>query len=185
MKNKFPLIMKTTAALTTAVTILLVLLYRFHGANWLLVTAISFGTTTYHFIMRLIVGYILPRITQYDFDYHNPWFQPRIWEPALYKMLHMKRWKGKLPTYAPEQFSLQSNSLHRVIQNMCGAEVVHEIIMLLSFLPVLVIPVFGAPEAFWITSIASVFFDSLFVMAQRFNRPRLVRIFEKKEAIRP
>ena len=173
--------MKTTAALTTAVTILLVLLYRFHGANWLLVTAISFGTTAYHFIMRLIVGYVLPKVTQYDYDYKHPWFQPKCWESILYKFLRLKRWKGQLPTYAPEQFSLQINSLHRVIQNMCGAEVVHEIIMLLSFLPVLVIPIFGAPEAFWSTSIAAAFFDSLFVMAQRFNRPRLVRIYEKRK----
>ena len=185
MKNKFPLIMKSAAVFTAAVTILLVLLYHFYGTNRLLVTAISFGTTAYHFIMRLMVGYIVPKVTRYDFDCKHPWFHPRGWETRLYKYLRLKRWKGKLPTYAPEQFSLENNSLHRIIQNMCGAEVVHEIIILLSFLPLLLIPVFGAAEAFWITSLASAAFDCLFVMAQRYNRPRLVRIYKKHNSKAP
>ena len=65
---------------------------------------------------------------------------------------------------------------------MCGAEIVHEIIMVLSFLPLLAIPVFGAFPVFLITSVLAALFDGVFVMAQRYNRPRLVRILEKKEA---
>ena len=30
--------------------------------------AITFGTTAYHFVMRLAVGYGIPRLTNYDFD---------------------------------------------------------------------------------------------------------------------
>ena len=68
---------------------------------------------------------------------------------------------------------------------MCGAEIVHELIMILSFLPMLTVPVFGSLPVFLITSVVSALFDSIFVMAQRFNRPRLVRIYEKQEAKRP
>ena len=68
---------------------------------------------------------------------------------------------------------------------MCGAEIVHEIIMILSFLPLLAIPVFGEGAVFCITSLLSALFDSLFVMAQRFNRPRLIRVYEKQEGKRP
>ena len=181
-QNHFPLVMKLVASGTFFITILLILGYYFFPFDWLLACTISFGTTAYHFVMRLAVGYLIPKLTNYDFDYHHRWFQPRNWEPALYKKLDIKNWKGQLPTYAPEQFSMKENSLHRVIQNMCGAEIVHEIIMVLSFLPLLTVPVFGSFPVFLITSILAAMYDGIFVMAQRFNRPRLVRIYEKKEA---
>lgn len=177
--------MKSIAAATTLVTILLSLTCSYLRQGWLMAWAISFGTTAYHFVMRLIVGYLVPRLTNYAFDYRNPWFQPRPWEASLYKKLKLKRWKHKLPTYAPEQFSLRNHTLCQVIQNMCGAEIVHEIIMVLSFLPLLSVPVFGAFPVFLTTSILSALFDGIFVMAQRFNRPRLIRIYEKQEAKRP
>lgn len=182
MKNKFPLVMKATALITVLLTAMLSAAYSFFHRGWMLDAAITFGTTAYHFVMRLAVGYIIPKLTNYDFDYRRQWFQPRAWEPGFYKLLRIKRWKGKLPTYAPGQFSLAENSLHRIIQNMCGAELVHEVIMVLSFLPLLTVSVFGAFPVFLITSLLSALFDGLFVMAQRFNRPRLVRIYEKQEA---
>lgn len=183
-ESRFPIVMKSIAAVTTAGTLVLLLIYRNYPLPWILTAAISAGTTAYHFVMRLAVGYIVPKATNYDFNYYHPWFLPRKWEPGLYAKLHLKRWKGNLPTYAPSQFSLECNSLERVIQNMCGAEVVHEIIMVLSFLPLLSVPVLGTFPIFLITSALAALYDSIFVMAQRFNRPRLVRIFEKQEAKR-
>lgn len=182
MKNKFPFLMKTLAAVTIVLTVIATAAYLLLRQKWLFPWAISFGTTAYHFVMRLAVGYIIPKLTNYDFDYRRRWFQPRNWESAFYKKLKIKNWKGKLPTYAPEQFSRSEHSLHRIIQNMCGAEIVHEIIMVLSFLPLLTVPLFGAFPVFLITSILAALYDSIFVMAQRYNRPRLVRIHEKQEA---
>ena len=143
MKTNFPLIMRSIAFVTAFATAGLVLAYRYWNLEWILAAAISFGTTAYHFVMRLAVGYALPRATRYDFDYHHPWFRPRDWEGAFYKKLKLHRWKGQLPTYAPEQFDLKTNSLHRILQNMCGAEIVHEVIMVLSFLPLVLVPYFG------------------------------------------
>ncbi len=180
-KSEFALIMKTAAIITTAVTALL-LCIPFRQTSWWLSCVLSFGTTAYHFVMRLVVGCLLPKLTNYDFDYRHFWFQSRSWEPAFYKKLHVRKWKGNLPTYAPSQFSLKEQSLHRVIQNMCGAELVHEIIMVLSFLPLLAVPVWGEFWVFLITSALAALFDSIFVMAQRYNRPRLVRMYEKQEA---
>ena len=180
--GKFPLVMKSTAVFTTAVTILLLLYEPWRQTAWWLACTISFGTTAYHFVMRLAVGYLLKALTNYDFDYRHYWFQPRTWETVFYKKLHIRKWKGNLPTYAPSQFSLKEQSLHRIIQNMCGAELVHEIIMVLSFLPLLMVPAFGEFGVFLITSLLAALYDSIFVMAQRYNRPRLVRIYEKQEA---
>ena len=180
-ESKFPMIMQSTAAITSAITLLLLLIFWRTQAVWALPAAISFGTTAYHFVMRLAVGYVIPRITGYRFDYRKAWFQPRKWEAPLYRKLKVKRWKGHIPTYAPSQFSLKTNSTLRVIQNMCGAELVHEVIMVLSFLPLLTVPIFGEFPVFFLTSLLSALFDSLFVIAQRYNRPRLIRIYEKQK----
>lgn len=184
-KNKFPFLMKAIAIGTTLSTLILLLVHRNLHCPWALAAAISCGTTAYHFVMRLGVGHLILAVTKNDFDYHHPWFQPRKWEPALYAKLQLKRRKGNLPTYNPSQFSLESNSVIQVIQNTCGAEVVHEIIMVLSFLPILTVPVLGAFPVFLVTSLLAALYDSIFVMAQRFNRPRLIRILEKQEAKRP
>ena len=181
-KNRFPLIMKSIAIITTLCTFLFILLYFRLQQGWILSCAITFGTTAYHFVMRLCVGYIVPKLTNYAFDYRDFWFQPRSRESAFYQKLHVRSWKAKLPTYSPSQFSLETNSLHQIIQNMCGAEIVHEIIMILSFFPLLAVPFLGAWQVFLSTSVLASLYDSIFVMAQRYNRPRIVRIYEKQES---
>lgn len=183
-ETMFPIITQSIAAVASVITCLLCFVFQHTQAGWALTAAISFGTTAYHFVMRLAVGFVVPRVTGYRFDYRTSWFQPRKWEAAFYRKLKVKYWKGRIPTYAPSQFSLKVNSISQVIQNMCGAEVVHEIIIVLSFLPLLMVPVFGAFPVFFTTSLLSALFDSIFVISQRYNRPRLVRIYEKQEVTR-
>ena len=176
VNNKFPLVMKLTAAATATTTVLLAALYFWLGRSGLLTAAISFGTTCYHFSMRLLVGAWTPPIKK-----DHPWFRQRKWEIGLYRHLRVKNWKKHLPTYDPRQFSLEENTLEQVIQNMRGAEVVHIIIVLCSFLPLLSVSFLGAFPVFLITSLLAAAFDSLFIIAQRYNRPRLERILSKKE----
>lgn len=175
-KHRFPLVMKTTAAATAFLTLIFTVLYILLYRNWLLSCAITFGTTCYHFSMRLLVGTLVPN----TFDCHKKWFQPKPWEAALYRKLRLKRWKGQIPTYNPDSFSLESNTLQQVIRNMCQAEVVHEIIVLCSFLPLLLALPFGCLSVFLITSALAAAFDSIFIMLQRFNRPRLLRLSQKR-----
>lgn len=172
--------MKATAVTTGLMTMVLALLYHHDPKHWLLTMAISVGTTCYHFAMRLLVGALVPPVKRVA-----RWFRPWNWEIPFYRFLHVKGWKKHLPTYDPHQFSLEENTLEQVILNMCSAEIVHEIIMLCSFFPLLTVPLFGSFWVFFITSLLAALFDSLFVIAQRYNRPRLERIFRKKEAARP
>ena len=58
----------------------------------------------------------------------------------------------------------------------------HEVIIVLSFLPVAASVRLGAFWVFFITSLLAACYDGIFVVAQRYNRPRLVRIYERKEA---
>lgn len=180
-RNMFPVVMKATAALTGVVTAVLAVLYHILLQSWLLTVAISIGTTFYHFAMRLLVGAIVPQLTK-NVDPDRPWFRPRSFEAPLYRKLNVKRWKGHLPTYDPSQFDLTQNSLSQVVRNMCNAELVHEVIMVLSFIPLFFAIPFGDFPVFLITSVCAALYDSIFVMAQRSNRPRLVRILRKKEA---
>ena len=181
-ESKFPVIMQSLAAVTTVTTGILLVLFEWMHASWMLTAAISTGTTAYHFLMRLAVGYVIPKATGYRFNHRHPWFQPRSWEHTLYRKLQVKRWKKHLPTYAPSQFSLKSHTPLEVVRNMCGAEIVHEIIMVLSFFPLILVPRFGTFPVFLITSLLAALLDSVFVMTQRFNRPRMIRILEKQEA---
>lgn len=176
--------MKSTALITSAVTALLAVVYRIYPYGWMLTCAISFGTTAYHFTMRLLVGYLVLKITGYSFDYRSRWFSPRKWEPAFYRTLRVKSWKQGIPTYDPSSFSLKAHPLKQVIRNMCGAEIVHEIIIVLSFIPISFSLVFGSLPVFVVTSLLAAAYDSIFVIVQRYNRPRLIRILEKQEAHR-
>ncbi len=180
MTNRFPIVMKSTALCTGFAAGVLMAAHYFCPKGWILSLAITFGTTCYHFVMRLTVGAIVPLLAK-NICPDLWWFRLREWESSLYQKLNIKRWKGQLPTYDPSQFDLSKNTLEQVIRNMCGAELVHEVIILFSFVPLLFAIPFGAFPVFLITSVLAAVYDSIFVIAQRYNRPRLVKILKKKE----
>ena len=180
MTSSFPKIMKGVTAATALATAALAVAYRFFPRDWVLSAAITAGTTFYHFAMRLIVGSIVPLCV------HSPmkrrWFAQKSFEPRLYDHLQVKKWKDHMPTYDPAAFSMRNNSLEQIVHNSCVSEAVHEVIVLFSFVPLLFTFLWGALPVFLITSMLAAAFDSCFVMMQRYNRPRLLRILSKKEA---
>ena len=176
----FPRVMKSTTLITLVFTVVFAWLYRRTGQDWLLATAISTGTTFYHFAMRLLVGTIVPRCIHQPMKYR--WFHQKSFESKLYDTLKVKQWKDHMPTYNPASFSLRENTLAQIVDNCCVSEAVHEVIIMLSFVPLLFALVWGAFPVFLITSVLSALYDSCFAIMQRYNRPRLVRILAKKEA---
>ena len=179
MKHDFAWKLKASAVLSGGLTLLTAVLFYLYPTAILESLAITFGTIFYHFAMRLLVGAIVPALVGMEAE-TGFWFRQKRFEEKLYGMLRVKQWKKYLPTYAPESFDLRKHSLEEVIHTCCCSEAVHEWIMLLSFLPVLTIPVFGAPWVFWITSELAALFDGCFVILQRYNRPRLIRILDKE-----
>ena len=141
--------------------------------------AITFGTTFYHFAMRLMVGYLIGRKYQKHMDPTNKWFAQKPFEPKLYKLLQVKKWKKRLPTYNPQDFDLKNHSMEEIVQVMCQSEVVHEVIMVLSFVPIIFTVWFGSMGVFVLTSCVACLFDGMFVIMQRYNRPRLMRVMKK------
>lgn len=167
-------------AVLVVVTAALAAAYGQTKAAWMLTAAISFGTTGYHFLMRLLVGGAVRAIFRDRFLWERKWFRPRKWEAGFYRFLRVCRWKDKMPTYRPEEFAVSGNSLEAVTQAGCIAELGHEMILLFSFAPLLTIPAFGAAGVFWSTSLLAALVDSVFVIMQRYNRPRFLRVLEKE-----
>ena len=153
--------------------------YHFTQNQILYAIAITFGTIFYHFAMRLAVGYIVDAKFHNKMDYTKTWFQEKGFERNFYKKIKIKKWKKRVPTFNPEEFSLSGNSIEDIIQVTCQAEIVHEIIMVLSFVPVAFSPWFGSFGVFLTTSCGAFLVDSVFVLLQRYNRPRLMRLLKK------
>ncbi len=175
---KLPKVMRrVTAALGLA--LLLLLPPALKGSEIAETLAITAGTCFYHFAMRLAVGALMPRILKPGAA-ERPYFRQRPLEPGLYKALKVKRWKGRMPTYNPDDFDPRKHSWEEILQSGCVAEAGHGLMVLLSFLPVLTVPVFGAAGVFWGTSVAAAAVDGSFVILQRFNRPRILKILQKE-----
>lgn len=172
-------VMKWMAVIFGLLTALLAGLY-IGGQNQSLSFAITFGTFFYHFAMRLAVGYSVNAIMQNKADWRKRWYQLHPFEIRLYKFLKVKKWKGKLPTYDPSCFDPQSHSWDEIAQAMCQAEIVHKVIIAFSFLPLLAAIPFGAFGVFLITSIIAAMCDLTFVIIQRYNRSRIIKLISKE-----
>ena len=179
-KNVFHKAMERIAVMTALVTICFLVIYHTCRTTIFLSCAIAAGTTCYHFVMRLAVGYFVRLMAHKELNDENRWFREKAFERALYRRLKVKYWKEKMPTYNPEDFSIRDDRLEKMIQTMCISELVHEIIVLLSFIPVLFALAFDSFPVFMTTSIIAALFDSCFVIMQRYNRPRVKKILARK-----
>ena len=174
--------MKLLSVVFVFLTVIFAVLYGHLAKGVWLSLAITFGTFSYHFLMRLLVGGIVNAVMKNTADCYNPWFRVSEREARLYEKLGVKRWKGRMPTYDPALFDPKKRSWSEIAQATCQAEVVHENIVLLSFLPLLAAIPFDSFLVFLLTSLAAALFDGIFVILQRYNRPRLLRLASRKQA---
>ena len=172
--------MKITSIITFVLTSVFCHIYITTNNSIFLTLAISFGVTAYHFIMRLIVGYIVHSILHNKVNYNRKYFQPKKFEAKLYKFLKVKKWKDKMPTYNSEFYSTEKHTLEEIASVTCQAEIVHKIIVVLSFLPILLTIYFDSFWVFVITSVISALIDTLFIIMQRYNRPRIIKLINIK-----
>ena len=128
--------MRLTAILSLAGTLLLSALYRATSGGVWLSLAITCGTVAYHIIMRLLVGLAFNAGMQNRANYTSRWYQVSRREMAVYEKLKVKRWKRGMPTYDPSLFDPRTHTWEEIVQATCQAELVHETIAVLSFLPI-------------------------------------------------
>ena len=171
-------IIKIMALMTTLITILCAGLYICIKSDVVFTLMITFGTTSYHLVMRLLVGFVVNLFLHNRVNYHRRWFQVSYTEHKIYKKLNAKKWKGKMPTFEPSLFDTKLHSWDEIAQAMCQAELVHEVIIVLSFVPIFAAIPFGALWVFIITSVLAAGFDAMFVILQRYNRPRIIKLIK-------
>ena len=172
-------IMKLTACFTTIAALVCTTIYIISRSGLCFSLAITFWTMAYHFLMRLIVGHLFDGILHNTVDYRRKWFRQSRFENMLYSKLKVKRWKTRMPTYAPQNFDSRVHSWDEIAGAMCQAELVHEVIIVLSFLPIAVSVYFGAFWVFLVTSLLAACYDGLFVIMQRYNRPRVIKLINR------
>ena len=168
--------MKMITAFSFIATILSIILFCRFNKSIYLTLAVTFGTISYHLGIRLLVGLFYNTIIKNHADYTKKWYQIHSWENKLYQLLKVKTWKDRMPSYNPEIFSNKKHTWDEIAQSMCQSELVHETNIILSFVPLIASIYFGSFCVFLITSVCGAVFDLLFVIMQRYNRPRIVKI---------
>ena len=142
------------------------------------------GLISFHLAIRVYVGEFIDKIFKNQMNYKLWWFKEHFLEKPLYKLLRVRKWKNHMPTYDPDLFDITKHTYKEILMAMCQAEVVHEVNIMLGFVPLIF--AFFMPEFFLfllITCIFSGMIDSIFVMMQRYNKPRIRRIVDKQEKI--
>lgn len=131
----------------------------------------------YHLWLRLILGNVSKLFT---IRADMAWFRERRFEKKLYAFLRVKKWKDKMPTYNPESFSLKSCSLAEIADTMAKSETDHWLNEGISLLSILFSLIWGQTRIFLLTALGAMIFDSLFIIMQRYNRPRILRLMRRE-----
>ena len=153
---------------------------EFYKNGIILWVGITAFTIMYHFWVRIIMGNVSKLFKKY-INYKQWWFKEKKFEKKLYKFLHVKEWKGKALTYNPETFSLKNNSLEDIANTMVKSEVDHWINEAISISTIFFSLIWGQFLIFFITALAAMIFDSQFIIIQRYNRPRVLKVLERME----
>lgn len=179
-KSGSAIFMYCVIAITFVIAIICFTLY--YGKNYnneiVLWTGIVAFTIMYHLWMRIIMGNVTKL---FKINYKQWWFKERKFEKKVYKFLRVKEWKGKALTYNPELFSLKDYSLEEIANTMTKAETDHWINEMISLSTLLFSIPWGELWIFSITAIAAMLFDAQFIVIQRYNRPRIVKILKREK----
>ena len=173
-------VMKRISIITLLLTIFSYFLYKTIELSFLFDFTITFATIAYHFIIRLIIGVVVDLIMHNKANYQKKWYQVSKFEMKLYQKMKVKKWKNHMPTFDEDIFDISKHSWDEIAQATCQSEIVHEIDVIFSFLPVVSSIWFNSFWTFLITSIAGAVFDLMFVMMQRFNRTRILKMKRKR-----
>ena len=177
-----PKLLRKVALISFLLALVSIICYYFVKKEIIFIMFLLSFLISFHLAIRVYGGELFDKIFHNQINYKLGWFKEHFWEKPLYKILCVKKWKEKMPVYEPELFSSEIHTYKEIIMAMCQAEIVHEMNMLLAFIPLIFSIWFK--NYFWFllgTSIFSALIDSLFVMIQRYNKPRVMRVLELQE----
>ena len=166
-------------ALITAIVCFVLHYAGIASAAFVLWTGVTAFTVMYHLWLRLIMGNVT-KLFRHKLNHKCWWFKEKRGESAFYKLIRVKKWKAHALTYDPTQFSLQDNTLEQIANNMTKAETDHWINVGISLTTLLFALLWGELWIFAITAFAAIIFDGQFIVIQRYNRPRVVKLLKKQ-----
>ncbi len=108
------------------------------------------------------------------------WFRQKSWEKKFYDFIKVKKWKDSAFTYDKNLYSSKDFSKEKLILNITQSEIVHEVIFFLSFYPLKLAKYFGHLPLLIFLCVLCAVSNLPFIFIQRFNRPRFLRILNKK-----
>lgn len=181
-KSKPAIFMYSVIAITLMLSIICFTLYYcdIYKYGVVLWTGITAFTIMYHFWVRIIMGNVTKLFKKY-INYKQWLFKERKFEKSIYKKIKVKEWKKNALTYNPETFSLKKNSLEEIANTMAKSEIDHWINEIISISTISFSLIWGQFWLFFITAIFAMLFDSQFIIMQRYNRPRVIKLMEKKQ----
>ena len=175
------LFMYTVIALTAITSIVCFIVYygNYNKSEVILWTGVTAFTIMYHFWVRIIMGNV-SKLFKKHINYKQKWFKEKKFEKKLYKILHVKNWKDKAFTYNPENFSVQNHSLEEIANTMAKSELDHWVNEIIALSTIMFGFIWGKLPLFIITAVAAMIFDSQFIIIQRYNRPRIVKLLARQ-----
>ena len=174
-KNGPALFMYVVIVVTLITSIICFYLYYSNINDNMLWIGITSFTIMYHFWMRIIMGNV-SKLFKKHINYKQWWFSEKGFERKLYDFLRVKKWKKKILTYNPKSFSLKENSLEEIANTMVKSELDHWINEIISLSTLLFAILWGEFYIFLFTAIFAMLFDAQFIIVQRYNRPRVLKL---------
>lgn len=183
VKKSGPAIFMDLVILITAgLSVIMFLVYYadIYKVKWVLWTGITSFTIMYHLWLRIIVGNITTKFKN-KIKYTTYWFKEKGFEKKLYKLLRVKKWKNKVLTYEPELFDINNYSLEKIMLTMTKAELDHWLNEVISLSTLLFGVIWGEIWLFFLIAIAAMLFDAQFIVIQRYNRPRALKLLRRND----
>jgi hypothetical protein len=163
---------------------LLLLLFLVTGKRIIYLFSLASGWIFYHTFIRLESGDVLNMLRP-SFDYGSRLFRERENETKIYEKMGIRKWKKYLPTYVPGSFDISKRPIRAVIYESCKSETDHIINLVFNFGSVSFCLLTRDPAGnfwfFFLTAVAGGFIETVFIIEQRYNRPRLVKLMIRRE----
>ena len=141
-------------------------------------TGITCFTIIYHLLMRLIAGALSIHI---PVNHKQKWFREKKFEKKLYIFLRVKNWKSKALTFRPDLYDMKNRTLTQIADTTAKSELDHWINLGISLSTLCFAIFWGMLWIFALTAFLAMLFDSQFIVIQRYNRPRLVRLINREK----
>lgn len=142
-------------------------------------------------LLQVTAALICTQLPDRFFDYTAWFYQAHSWEQdgVIYeKLFRVRRWKKYLPDGGSlvkggfekkKLVSFSKDNLDKYLLESCRAEMIHW----LAILPFWLFGFFTPPEVIFYMLLYALAINTPCIIAQRYNRPRIVRILEQQELL--